>query len=640
MPHAFSRALFIGAMLFGLSTLAATAQQRGYVGSDACVDCHTAETEAWEQSHHAKAWRWPDADMLLGAFQGEVFEHDGMRAEFWMDGDTRMVRVTEKDGVTTEYPVHSVGGVAPLEQLILETKPGNLQSFDVTWDVENQRWYHLYPDQDLPPNDGLHWTGPYKNWNARCAECHATGYNKNFDAPAASYKSTQVEIGVGCEACHGPGARHIELVSADTRPESMPPLYGFNVDFDDTEAAMQQCAGCHSRREAFGNGSPRPGTGFHDAYNLALLRPGTYHADGQILDEVYVYGSFLQSKMFAKGVGCANCHDGHTGERLAEDNTLCTQCHSPAGNDDFPTLALKDYDSTAHHNHAADSQGAECKNCHMIERTYMGVDGRRDHSFRIPRPDLAAQTGAPNACTDCHVDETANWAAAAIAEWYPNGNWTEPHFGQTLANGRADPVGAANDLLILARDDDQNTLARATALWLLSNAGDTVSLSDLTPYLNDPDPLLRANALSALRAVPTTLSAPYFATALEDPSQNVRLSAARAILSIPSAQATDALRASYRAAYSTLATFLRNQFDFPEAHMQIAGIALTQSDLTSAERAFRMAVSLDPQQGDAWTLLVRIAAAQRGREAARQVLNEALRNAPNHPGLLELASQL
>ncbi|MEP2533427.1 multiheme c-type cytochrome [Shimia sp.] len=630
--------VLLAALVFFMGTDPLMAQQKGYVGSEACADCHVEETAAWETSHHADAWRLPGPDMLQGAFQGEVFEHDGMRAEFRTEDGQRTVKVTEKDGVTTDYTVHSVGGVAPLEQLLLETKPGRLQSFDVAWDVDQKRWYHLYPDQDLPPNDGLHWTGPYKNWNARCAECHATGYVKNFDAPAASYKSTQAEIGVGCEACHGPGAKHLEIVSQEQT--TAPQTYGFSVDASDTEATMQQCAGCHSRREAFAGGSPRPGTAFHDAYNLALLRPGTYHADGQILDEVYVYGSFLQSKMYAKGVGCANCHDPHSGNRVAEDNAVCTQCHSPAGNPDFPSLSLMDYDDTSHHNHPLNSDGAQCKNCHMVERVYMGIDGRRDHSFRVPRPDLAAQTGAPDACTDCHQDQTASWAADALTVWYPEGRWTEPHYGQALAKGQQNPAAAAPDLMALVRDTDQNTLARATALWLLANAGDAVRVDDISPFLSDASPLVRASAITALRAVPISLSAPYLSAALEDPVRNVRLSAARAILSVQPSQAPAAVNAAYRGAASAVSRFLRNQFDFPEAHMQIAGIALTQSDLTSAERAFRTAVRLDPQLGDAWIMLVRIAAAQRGQAAARKVLSEALQNIPDNAGLLALARQL
>jgi Doubled CXXCH motif (Paired_CXXCH_1). len=278
-------------------------------------------------------------------------------------------------------------------------EPGRLQSFDVVWDTENGGWFHLYPEQELPPDDGLHWSGPYKTWNARCAGCHATGYEKNYDAATRTYASTQAEIGVGCEACHGPGQAHLDWAE-DTTHEP-PAGYGFSQPFATTEATIQQCATCHSRREAHTDASPRPGTPYHDAYGLALLRPGAYHADGQILDEVYVYGSFLQSKMYAAGVGCLDCHDAHSAMRVADGNAVCTQCHSPAGNPRFETLTPAEYDAPEHHFHEPGTEGAQCIACHAPERVYMGNDWRADHSFRVPRPDLSAATGAPDACTTC-----------------------------------------------------------------------------------------------------------------------------------------------------------------------------------------------------------------------------------------------
>ena len=180
-----------------------------YVGSQACADCHTDATENWTGSDHALAWTTPTAENIVADFDGTEFSHDGMLAQFRIEDGRHFVTVTEKDGATTDYPVHSVAGIKPLQQYLLETEPGRLQSFDVVWDTEQKTWFHLYPDQDLPPDDGLHWTGPYKTWNARCAECHATGFEKNYDPENHTYSSTQAEMGVGCESCHGPAAAHL-----------------------------------------------------------------------------------------------------------------------------------------------------------------------------------------------------------------------------------------------------------------------------------------------------------------------------------------------------------------------------------------------------------------------------------------------
>src|SRR5262249_43419870 len=139
-------------------------------------------------------------------------------------------------------------------------------------------------------------------------------------------------------------------------------------------------------------------------------------------DEVYNYASFLQSKMYSKGVTCSDCHDPHTQKLRAPANGVCAQCHRPAT-----------YDTSAHHFHRAGSPGAQCAACHMPDTMYMQIDARRDHSIRIPRPDLSVTLGVPNACNRCHTNQNAQWAAAAIRRWYPNPN---PGF-QRFANAFA-----------------------------------------------------------------------------------------------------------------------------------------------------------------------------------------------------------
>lgn len=647
-PPLFAR--FSSAALVGLALLfpapQSQAQTPQYVGSQTCASCHQEAYDAWAGSHHAQAWRAPSAALFEGGFEGEVFEQGGMRAQFSKDGDALRVTVREIDGASTDYSVHSVAGTAPLLQLIFETKKGRMQSFDVVWDVNKRVWYHLYPDQELPPQEAFHWTGPYKNWNARCAECHATGFEKNYDFKRRRYNSTQAEIGVGCEACHGPGEAHVLLQKQDQGQDQDWPDYviplsaqGFSAQMSDPNKAMQQCAGCHARREAFGDGNPQPGTRFEDAYNLAMLRPGLYHADGQILDEVYVYGSFLQSKMKARGVTCSNCHTPHSAELVATGNATCTQCHSEAANPDFKSLRRADYDTPEHHRHAQDSAGGQCVNCHMIERTYMGIDGRRDHSFRVPRPDLVPVTDAPDACTDCHADRTPVWAAEQIAAWYPNGRQTEPHFSTVLASGRKDATVASDALFALAQSADQPELVRATALWLLGRAGTKVTLSEVGGFLSSDDPVIRVGAVNALRGRASIGSAPFLITALQDPVRNVRVAAARAVLSQTPQRMAPALRPYVAKAYAELARVFKNQFDFPEAHLQLGGYALVSGNDRAAIQALREAVRLDPQNTRAWSTLVRVTARAEGRKNAQKRLREGLAFNPDDPDLQILADE-
>ncbi|NRB17907.1 MAG: HEAT repeat domain-containing protein [Rhodobacteraceae bacterium] len=634
-------------ILFAFSTylsLPALAQQSAtddaaYVGSQVCAGCHDGINAKWSGSHHALAWTAPSEETIVADFNNTSLLHDGVLTDFSRDGDSYKIDVTEADGTKKAFVVHSVAGIEPLQQYIIETEPGQLQSFDIVWDTVEKRWFHLYPDQKLPPEDGLHWTGPYKNWNGRCAECHATGFEKNFDAAAQTYASTQAEIGVGCEACHGPGSRHVSWADGNASTPSAPPTgYGFSMDFANagTEATIQQCAGCHARREPLSDGNPVPGTAFGDAYTLALLRPGLYHADGQIQDEVYVYGSFLQSKMYAKGVGCLNCHDAHTANLKAEGNALCSQCHSPAGNPDFPSLPLKVYDDPSHHFHDPESEGAQCTNCHMVERVYMGVDGRRDHSFRIPRPDLADQTGSPSACADCHGDQDPSWASAEIAKRHPEAANREPHYGAILAQGRADPVGAQIDLAGLAQSADHAGLVRATALWLLSQGADEEMTERVAPLLEDQDPLVRAAAIGVQARANPQAKVQRIVGLLEDPVRMVRIAAAKSMLNAPIARLPARIAEQMRSAMGEWQLSLASRIDFPETHMVLGGMALTMRNIPAAEGAFREVVRLDPQHVEAWVMLTRIAAAMDGEDATRAVLAEALKSVPGNETLLSL----
>ena len=615
-----------------------------YVGSSVCEECHSAETEAWKGSHHAKAWTTPRPEHVLGDFRDETFTLNGVTSRFYRDGQAYMIDTDGPDGQMTSYPVHSVAGIEPLQQYVLETETGRLQSFDVVWDIEGQRWIHLYPDQELKGGDGLHWTGTYKNWNGRCAECHATGFAKNYSPDTRTYESSQIEIGVGCEACHGPAEAHLAWANGQTypsRPE--PPLseHGFIIDIGSGgETLLQQCAGCHARREPFEDGNPLPGTPFDDAYRLSLLRDGTYHADGQILDEVYVYGSFLQSKMYASGVTCNDCHEPHSATLRSTGNSICTQCHSAAGNPRFPSLRLVEYDSPEHHFHEPGTSGAECKSCHMIERDYMVVDGRRDHSFRVPRPDLSLETRSPNACNDCHTNQNSAWAADTIEGWYPTSELRGIHFGQAIAAGRRDLRGSIEDLVSLIEDDGLPGIARATALEMLADVSTPELAARLAPTLNDPDPLVRAAAASVQQGAPENERAERLVALLADPTKAVRLAAAREFLTMPLGRLTEDAQRDLRRGLQDWQASLRVKSDFPEAHLVMGGIGLSTRRMEAALRAFNEAATLDPQLEQAWIMQIRIYAAFGDRDAARHVADEAIEANPDSIPLYLLRSDL
>jgi tetratricopeptide (TPR) repeat protein len=604
---------------------ASTSATGSYVDEASCVRCHSTEAQLWAGSHHDLAMQPATEATVLGDFDDVEFVHGGETTRFFREGADFRVRAKGPTGEPEEFVARYVFGVEPLQQLLLELPGGRMQALSVAWDTERGEWFHLYPDEDTPYDDPLHWSGRYQTWNAMCAECHSTNLVKAYDAEARTYETTWDVIDVGCQACHGPGSEHVAWAGMGDADSSAANAAnkGLVVDFEggDAEYQVDQCARCHARRHRV---APRhvAGRPFLDEYMPELLREGLYHVDGQILDEVYVYGSFVQSRMYAKGVRCSDCHDPHALDLKVENDAVCLQCHSlQAPLERFPSLQVKKYDTPEHHHHPEESEGARCVSCHMPAKNYMVVDPRRDHSFRIPRPDLSAELETPNACSGCHVDQTPQWAAEAVASW--GGEPPAKHYGEAIAAGRLGRPGAIEALTELALDPEAPAIARATALELLSMYGN-LGLPALAAVLNDEQPLIRAIAAEGLESAPAEALIEMLGPLLDDDVRAVRTAAARSLASVP----LDAL-GTYRASFETgLADYLAAQeedADMPAAHLNLAVLRARQGRGADAERRYRLALELDP-----FFLPARFNLANqlngRGRnEEAEKVLREGLR---------------
>jgi tetratricopeptide (TPR) repeat protein len=250
-----------------------------------------------------------------------------------------------------------------------------------------------------------------------------------------------------------------------------------------------------------------------------------YHADGQILEEVYVYGSFVQSKMFANDVRCSDCHDVHSLELIKPENDLCTQCHQ-----------AEVYDSYDHHFHQREvdgqpSDGHLCVKCHMPEQPYMVIDWRADHSLRVPRPDLTVALGVPNACSTCHDDQTVEWAVEHYEKWY--GQARKPHYGTVLAAGRAGDPEALDGLIRLAGDDLAPAIARATALSLLGAYPGARSTAAFNRALSDVEALVRYTAVNSVNTQDPAEFVELVSPLLFDQVRAVRLQAASQLAGLP-----------------------------------------------------------------------------------------------------------
>jgi len=505
---------------------------------------------------------------------------------------------------------------------------GRLQSLTVAWDTQRKRWFHLYPDKKISHDDPLHWTGLYQNWNGQCAACHSTDLKQNYDLDTDTFKTTWSEINISCQACHGPGESHVQWAQAQKDGESTKyENRRLVVDFKNTVSRSEvgSCARCHSRRHAIDDHF-KHGTPLLDTFVPALLTEGLYHADGQILAEVYVYGSFIQSKMYHAGVRCSDCYNPHGLKPIKVGNALCTQCHSGTPNPKFGSLPAKDYDSIQHHFHKADSPGAQCVNCHMPSRMYMVVDSRRDHSFRVPRPDLSVKLGTPNACNDCHKDKNPQWANDAVRGWY-GPKEQPPHFAETIAAGRDGRPEALPKLIALATDTKQPTIIRATALDLLPQYG-SQGTTAMVSALRDEDPLLRRTALRGLARLGPEPRLKAVAPLLKDPIRAVRIEAARVLTSEPRELFDGYQRADFDKALEEFKQAQMAVADQPSGHLNLGVMYASTGRRDLAEKSYLTALRKDPGFLPARFNLTNLYNSMGRNADAEQVLREGIERAP------------
>jgi predicted CXXCH cytochrome family protein len=613
-------------------------EAEGYAAAGSCLGCHAAQAKQWKDSDHDWAMRDASDDNVLGDFADASFDEAGVNARFFRKGSDYFVNTEGEDGKPADFQVLYTFGYHPLQQYLVALPRGRLQALTIAWDSRSpdaggQRWFSLYPGRRFAPGDPLHWTGRYQNWNAMCADCHSTRLLKNYDDRQDSFASTWHEQNVGCQGCHGPGQAHVDWAKqkpAGERDRGSAKEVGLDVDFKalGSQEMVEQCAFCHSRRHILGVGQ-MPGHPQLDQSLPATLRADLYHADGQIDGEVYEFGSFTQSKMFAAGVACTDCHDPHTTKVRVEGNGLCRQCHStqpPVGR--FPGLQAKNYDSKAHHHHEPGSPGAQCVSCHMPEKTYMVVDPRRDHSLRLPRPDLAEEVGSPDACTGCHDDRKPEWAAKSIEDWFGKPQRPE-HYGETfhlVRTGQGIPLGLLGRVLA---DKDKPAIVRATAVEELADLGPSASLN-LSWALKDRSALVRAYAASGFADVPASERIAPLLPLLRDPTLAVRDEALRALADVPVTQLPKAQRDNFQTALAVYERRLRSNADLPGGRLNLAVLLSRQGRSEEAIAEYHQALKLDPYFAPARVNLVTLANGARRPDEAEQLLREglALENMP------------
>jgi len=562
----------------------------------------------WTGSHHDLAMQPATAESVLGNFDDASLTHFGVTTSFYNKDGRFMVRAEGPDGTLEDYEIRYTFGVEPLQQYLIEFPGGRMQALSLAWDARpedegGQRWFHLYPDEKITHDDELHWTQPSQNWNSMCAECHSTRLEKHYDPVTRTFSTSWSEIDVSCEACHGPGSDHVAWAKHKPGWEKRKANKGLMLQLDErgdshwkinpktgnatrskvrsTDKEIEMCARCHSRRSPISSDYVH-GESLLDDYLPRLLDEGMYYADGQMDDEVYVYGSFLQSKMYYAGVTCSDCHEPHSLALRAPGNGVCLQCHQ-----------ADKYDQSSHHFHKAGSQGASCAECHMPPRTYMVVDPRHDHSMRIPRPDLSVKLGTPNACNNCHQDKDSEWAAGQVKTWYGDTTTGFQAYAQTLHGARHEEAGSGNTLAALIRNTDTPAIARATAFAEIGPHLSAATIDVLPLGLSDDDPGVRAAAVAVLDYVPLEIRVRLAFPMLDDPVRAVRIETARVLASVPAGELSKDQRALLEKAMQEYVTAQQAMAERPEAQTNLGNLYAARGEFDNAVTSYQTAIDLD-----------------------------------------------
>lgn len=640
--------VLLGVALFWSAQAGADSEDLRYVGRAQCAPCHAEETARWTGSHHDLAMQQATESSVLGNFNDASFEQFGVTSRFYRNDGTFMVRTDGPNGQLQDYPITYTFGVFPLQQYLIAFPGGRLQALDIAWDSRpkaqgGQRWMHLHPDNPVPHDDVLHWTGPNLTWNVMCADCHSTNLRKGYAAQSDSYHTSWSEIDVSCEACHGPGSEHLRWAKASAQGEPLEmPNRGLSARLDEragvvwsidpvtgkakrskprtTSTEIQVCARCHSRRSQMTD-ALMAGQPLLDGFRPALLNAGLYYPDGQIQDEVYVWGSLLQSKMNQAGITCSDCHDPHAADLKVPGDRVCTQCHP-----------VERYASKAHHFHPEASTGASCIECHMPPTTYMVVDARHDHSFRLPRPDQSVALGTPNACNRCHSDQSAQWAAEQVETWYGAVPEGFQHFAPALHAARAALPKAARLLQQIVADTGQPAIARATALQALGRYPDAAMLALVQQGLAADDPLQRLGALEALQSLGSGQRL-LAVSLLWDDLKAVRIEAARLLAPIPDEQLPQQVRTQRARGIQEYIAVQTFNAERPEAQLNLGTLYADQGRYQDAEHAYLRALKLQPRFIPASVNLAQMLSQRQREQEADGVLRRGLALQPDSADL-------
>jgi len=629
---------------YSVNTIAADIVAADFVGTEQCKSCHEQQFSAWKGSDHSMSMNHATDEYVLGNFENASLLFNEQENRFFKKGEQFWVNISGPDGKFNDYQIKYTFAYYPLQQYMVEFDDGRIQLIPFAWDSRKvadggQRWFHLYPEQ-TETSDEFYWTNTGQNWNYMCSDCHSTNVKKNFDAKANTYNTTFSEINVGCESCHGPGSNHItwtkdksiKVGNAGFSTELSKAVEVWRLEPNATTLSAEKinhsqqilvCAQCHSRRVQIGNGDHIKNNNFGDRYLLSRVSNPLYYPDGQLYDETFVYGSFLQSKMAENGVVCSNCHDPHSTELIIPKEQVCLQCHQS------DTYAQK-----THHQHKDNSAGAQCVNCHMPETTYMQVDERADHGWHIPRPDIAKQLGTPDTCLSCHEDKNSEWSSDKVEQWFPASKIrTERHFSPVFSAADLGYPNIASALSHIAQNEANSNIIRASALDRLAPfAGDRNAIVAVARGAKHSDSNIRLGAISGSTALSGAERWRAIGPLLKDEILAVRAEAALAIVPLWFELSAD----NKKFLTPALNEYMQIQdynADRGYAHNNKASVFAHQANYQAAEEAYKAGIKIEPYFANSYINLAELYRRQQRNDNSIEVLSAGQKASPKNANI-------
>jgi predicted CXXCH cytochrome family protein len=456
-----------------------------YLGSQSCARCHDVEHTQWKNSLHVKMTKSVAEATIVGDFRdGTRFADHDRSYTFGTKGGKPYISIAFGDRAPETFTVDYTLGAKRYQGYLSTLPEGRIYVLPVFWHVASRRWVDWKEITPIP--DGAH--DIRQIWNQNCFNCHGTNIVQGYDIPTRQYRSTWTEMGIGCEACHGPGREHVGLMEAWEKDPASKPKYDnssknrqlsdtlkiFSTRSSEPRRIYDTCAYCHGNKNNVFVGF-KGGDNYADyALPFLISEPlpafdyqGEFWPDGRPNRFNRPQALTLSGCFKAGAVTCTSCHVAHGARNEfslkvninqgRNGDALCTQCHTQ------PVYAGATLNQ--HTFHAPESTGSRCISCHMSDVNWRLLIRRRDHTFQPPVPENTAQFGIPNACTTCHDHRSPEWAAKQMDEWWGDGDRRAAAtvLADTMYRAGSGDGGTLPALARLAVDRSQGLLVRASA---------------------------------------------------------------------------------------------------------------------------------------------------------------------------------